>query len=56
MPLAYYNFCRRTRLPGKSARYRLPAATATGIVDELRDFERFFDEVTERTCGQRKAA
>ena len=28
---------------------RLPAAMAAGIIDELRDFERLYDEVTEHT-------
>ena len=45
MFLASYNFVWRTRLPGKSGRYRLPAAMAAGVVDELRDFERLYDEV-----------
>jgi hypothetical protein len=45
MFLAYYNFCWRTRLPGESGRYRLPAAMAAGVVNELWDFERLYDEV-----------
>ena len=49
MFLAYYNFCWRTRKPGKSGQCRLPAAMAAGIIDELWDFERLYDEVTEYT-------
>jgi hypothetical protein len=45
MFLAYYNFVWRTRKPGKSGRYRLPAAMAAGIVDELWSFERLYDEI-----------
>lgn len=44
MFLAYYNFVRRTRLPGKG-RYRPPAATAAGVVATLRSFEDLFDAV-----------
>jgi IS1 family transposase len=45
MFLAYYNFVWRTRLPGKSGRYRVPAAMAAGVVSELWDFERLYDEI-----------
>jgi hypothetical protein len=45
MFLAYYNFCWRTRLPGKSGGYRLPAAMAAGMVSELWSFETLYDEV-----------
>ena len=34
-----------TRLPGKSGRYRKPAAMAAGVINELWDFERLYDEV-----------
>ncbi len=37
--LAYYNFCWRTRKPGKSGQLRLPAAMAAGVVDTLWSFE-----------------
>jgi hypothetical protein len=43
MFLAYYNFCWRTRLPGKSGRYRLPAVMAAGIADRLWSFEDLYD-------------
>ncbi|MBP86902.1 MAG: hypothetical protein CMJ64_09320 [Planctomycetaceae bacterium] len=42
--MAYYNFVWRTRRPGNSGRYRLPAAMAAGITNSLWDFERLFDE------------
>lgn len=45
--MGHYNFCWRTRKPGKSGRYRLPAAMAARVIDELWDFERLYDEVTE---------
>ena len=43
MFLAYYNFCWRTRLRGKSGRYRLPAVMAAGIADRLWSFEDLYD-------------
>jgi hypothetical protein len=49
MFLAYYNLCWRTRLPGKSGRYRLPAAMAAGIVDRLWSFEDLCDAVMGQT-------
>ena len=49
MFLAYYNFCWRTRMPGNSGRYRLPAALAAGVVNELWSFERLYDEVMGET-------
>ncbi|MGO8752945.1 MAG: hypothetical protein ACLQNE_43945 [Thermoguttaceae bacterium] len=48
--LAYYNFCWRTRKP-HSGSYRVPAAMAAGVIHELWDFERLYDEVTEHTYG-----
>jgi len=48
--LAYYNFVWRTRKPN-SGKLRLPAAMAAGIIDELWDFKRMYDEVTEHTYG-----
>ena len=42
--LAFYNFVRRTR-DANNGRTRLPAAMASGIIDELWDFERLYDEV-----------
>ena len=35
----------RTRLPGKSGRYRLPAAMAAGVANRLWSFERLYDVV-----------
>jgi IS1 family transposase len=43
--LAYYNFCWRTRLPGKSGRTRVPAAMAVGVSDTMMTFEELFDAV-----------
>jgi hypothetical protein len=46
--LAFYNFVWRTR-DANNRRTRLPAAMTAGIIDELWDFERLYDEVTEHT-------
>ena len=46
MFVAYYNFCWRTRLPGKSGRYRVPAAMAVRVIDSLWSFEDLSDRVT----------
>jgi hypothetical protein len=46
--LAFYNFVWRTR-DANNGRTRLPAAMAAGIINELWDFERLYDEVTEHT-------
>lgn len=43
--LAFYNFCWRTRKPGKSGQYRLPAAMNAGVTDTLWSFEQLFDRV-----------
>jgi IS1 family transposase len=48
--LAFYNFVWRTR-DANNGRTRLPAAMAAGIIHELWDFERLYDEVTEHTYG-----
>jgi hypothetical protein len=45
MFLCFYNFCWRTRMPGKSGRLRAPAAMEAGIVKNLWSFERLYDEV-----------
>jgi hypothetical protein len=45
MFLAHCNFYGRTRLPGKSGRYRLPAAMSAGIMDRLWSFEDLYDAV-----------
>lgn len=42
--MAYYNFVWRTRLPGKSGRYRPPAAMLAGVTPNLWTFERLYDE------------
>ncbi|MGO8748759.1 MAG: hypothetical protein ACLQNE_22540 [Thermoguttaceae bacterium] len=42
--LAFYDFAWRTR-DVLNGRTRLPAAMAAGIIDELWDFERLYDEV-----------
>ena len=42
--LAYYNFVWRTH-DVLNNRTRLPAAFAAGVIDELWDFERLYDEV-----------
>ncbi|MGO8751600.1 MAG: IS1 family transposase [Thermoguttaceae bacterium] len=46
--LAFYNFVWRTR-DANNGRTRLPAAMAAGVIDELWDLERLYDEVTEHT-------
>ena len=42
--LAYCNFVWRTR-DAKNGRTRKPAAMAAGVINELWDFERLYDEV-----------
>ena len=42
--LAYYNFVWRTRLPGKSGRYRVPAAMAAGVTNRLWKIGDLYDE------------
>ena len=44
--LAYYNYCWRTRMAGKSGQLRLPAAMAAGVSKSLMSFEGLYDEVT----------
>src|ERR1039458_8158547 len=44
MFLAYYNFVWRTRRPGKSGKYRVPAAMAAGVSETLMTFEELFDK------------
>ncbi len=46
MFLAYYNFVWRTRRPGKSGRYRVPAAVAAGVIPNLWTFNDLFNAVT----------
>jgi hypothetical protein len=46
--LVFYNFVWRTR-DANNGRTRLPAAMAAGIIDELWNFGRLYDEVTEHT-------
>jgi IS1 family transposase len=41
--VAYYNYVWRCRLPGKSGRYRVPAAMAAGITDRLWSFPDLYD-------------
>lgn len=43
---AHYNFCHRLRENGKSGRYRPTPAIMAGIVPDLWDWERLYDEVT----------
>lgn len=45
MYLAYYNWRWRTRKPGKSGRYRVPAALAAGVTDRLWTFRDLFEAV-----------
>ena len=45
MFLAYYNFVWRTRKPGKSGRYRVPAAVAAGVIPNLWTFNDLFNHV-----------
>ena len=45
MFLAYYNFVWRTRKPGKSGRYRVPAAVAAGVIPTLWTFNDLFNHV-----------
>jgi IS1 family transposase len=47
MFLAYYNFCWRTRRPGSSGRYRVPAAVAAGVIPNLWTFNDLFNAVTQ---------
>ncbi|HEV3005188.1 MAG TPA: hypothetical protein VGX78_12045 [Pirellulales bacterium] len=42
---AYYNFCWRTRKPGKSGRRRPTAATMAGLADHTWTFDELFDAV-----------
>ena len=46
MYAAYYNFCWRTRLPGKSGQKRPTAAMMAGLTNQVWDFDDLFDEVT----------
>jgi hypothetical protein len=41
--MAYYNFVWRTRRPGNSGRYRLPAAMNAGVTDRLWRFSDLYD-------------
>jgi hypothetical protein len=45
MYVAYYNFVWRTRLPGKSGSYCVPAAMAAGVTDRVWNFDDLFDAV-----------
>ena len=45
MFLAYYNFVWRTRRPGKSGKYRVPAAMAAGVIPNLWTFNDLFKNV-----------
>jgi IS1 family transposase len=42
--MAYYNFVWRTRKPGKSGRYRAPAAMLAGVTNHLWTFEDLYNE------------
>jgi IS1 family transposase len=42
---AYYNYCWRTRKPGKSGQKRPTAAMMAGLTDHLWDFDELFDAV-----------
>ncbi|MCH8042134.1 MAG: hypothetical protein IID44_00310 [Planctomycetes bacterium] len=44
MFMGYYNFVWRTRRPGKSGRYRPPAAMMAGVTSRLWSFEDLYDE------------
>jgi len=50
MFLAYYNFVWRTRRPGKSGKYRVPAAMAAGVIPNLWTFNDLFNAVTRNTA------
>jgi IS1 family transposase len=41
--MCFYNFVWRTRKPGKSGRYRVPAAMAAGVTNRLWDFEDLYE-------------
>jgi IS1 family transposase len=45
MFVAFYNYCWRTRLPGKSGRYRVTAAMAAGLVGNVWSVEDLFRAV-----------
>jgi hypothetical protein len=45
MFMAYYNFCWRTRMPGKKGALRDTAAMMAGITDHAWTFEELFREV-----------
>jgi hypothetical protein len=42
---AYYNFCWRTRKPGKTGRKRPTAAMMAGLTDQIWTFDELFDAV-----------
>ena len=42
---AYYNFCWRTRKPGKSGKKRPPAAMMAKLTDDLWSFDELFEAV-----------
>jgi hypothetical protein len=42
---AYYNYCWRTRKPGKSGKKRRTAAMMAKLTDHLWGFDEFFDAV-----------
>jgi hypothetical protein len=42
---AYYNYCWRTRKPGKSGKKRPTAAMMAKLTDHLWGFDEFFDAV-----------
>jgi hypothetical protein len=42
---AYYNFCWRTRKPGKTGKRRPPAAMMAKLTDHLWNFDELFDAV-----------
>ena len=44
MFMGYYNFVDRTRRPGKSCRYRRPAAMMAGVTNRLWSLEDLYDE------------
>jgi hypothetical protein len=45
--VAYYNFCLRIRLPGKSGKLRPTPAMVAGLTDTLWSLEDLFDAVME---------
>lgn len=50
--VAYYNFCWRTRRPGKSGKCRPTVATMAGLTDHTWTFDELFDAVLQAKTGR----